>query len=90
MDQARGVAQAGGVDPLEAFAANLRRLRLSAGLTQEALAERSGIDFASIGRIERSERDPGVRTVSRLAAGLGVEPAVLLQPVPATGPSTQN
>ncbi len=75
------------MDPLEVFAANLRQLRLDAGLTQEALAERSGIDFASIGRIERAERDPGVRTVARLAAGLGVEPVALLRAVPAAEPA---
>lgn len=48
------------MDPLEAFAANLRRLRQEAGLTHERLSERSGVDLASIGRIERAERDPGV------------------------------
>jgi len=71
------------VDPLEAFAANLRRLRQEAGLTHERLSERSGIDLASIGRIERAERDPGVRTVARLARGLGVRPEDLMTDVPA-------
>lgn len=71
------------MDALQIFASNLRRLRDEAGLTQEALADQSGIDFASVGRIERGERDPGVRTISRLAAGLGVEPADLMHAVPA-------
>lgn len=60
------------------FAANLRRLRRERRLTQEELAERSGLDLASVGRIERAIRDPGVRTVVRLAHGLGVRPADLL------------
>ncbi len=41
------------MDPLEAFAANLRRIRQERGLTQEMLAQRSGVDLASVGRIER-------------------------------------
>jgi transcriptional regulator with XRE-family HTH domain len=72
------------VDALQVFAGNMRRLRTEAGLTQEALADRSGVDFASVGRIERAERDPGVRTVARLAAGLGVEPVQLFVDVPAS------
>ncbi len=63
---------------MHVFAANLRRLRRERGLTQEQLAERSGLDLASVGRIERAVRDPGVRTVARLAQGLGVRPADLL------------
>lgn len=71
------------MDPLQVFASNLQRLRKEAGLTQEALSDRSGIDLASVGRIERAERDPGVRTVARLASGLGVEPVTLWDGIPA-------
>ena len=70
------------MDPLEVFAANLRRARLEAGLTQEQLSARSGVDLASVGRVERATRDPGVRVIARLAKGLGVAPADLMRDVP--------
>lgn len=70
------------VDPLQTFAGNLRRVRAEAGLTQETLSERSGVDLASVGRIERGTRDPGIRTVARLASGLGCQPEDLVRGVP--------
>lgn len=60
------------MDALEEFSHNLRRLRKERGLTQERLAELSGLHLTDVGRIERAERDPGVRTVARLASGLDV------------------
>ncbi len=65
-------------DPLLIFAANLRRIRELRGLSQEALALRCDMDPAEVRRIETSKRDPGVRVVTRLAAGLDVAPAELL------------
>ena len=65
-------------DPLPKFAANVRRLRAEKGLTQDALAQGASMDPAEIRRIESGRRDPGVRVLSRVAAGLGVEPADLL------------
>ncbi|HEU0019838.1 MAG TPA: helix-turn-helix transcriptional regulator [Thermoleophilaceae bacterium] len=66
-------------DPLPKFAANVRRLRLEKGLTQDALAQGASMDPAEVRRIESGRRDPGVRVLSRVAVGLGVEPAELLQ-----------
>jgi transcriptional regulator with XRE-family HTH domain len=60
------------MDALEVFAANLRRERTAQGLSQERLAELAGLYMTDIGRIERAERDPGVRTIAKLAAGLGL------------------
>jgi transcriptional regulator with XRE-family HTH domain len=65
-------------DPLAIFAANLRRLREERRLSQEALALRCDMDPAEVRRIEASRRDPGVRVVARLAAGLDVAPAELV------------
>ena len=62
------------MDAVEAFARNLRQAREAAGLTQERLAELADVHMTDVGRIERAERDPGVRTVTRLAKGLGVKP----------------
>src|SRR5688500_5076014 len=53
------------------FAALLRRHRLDAGLTHEALAERSGLSRRGIGDLERGTRRAPYRdTVERLAVGL--------------------
>jgi transcriptional regulator with XRE-family HTH domain len=66
------------VEPLEVVAANIRRLRQERGLSQERLAQLADLHMTDIGRIERATRDPGVRTLTRLARGLDVEPAELL------------
>lgn len=59
-------------DPLPLVAANLRRLRLEQGLTQDALAQGASMDPAEVRRLESGQRDPGVRVLMRLAHGLGV------------------
>ena len=69
------------MDPLEAFARNLRQERERQGLTQERLAELSELHMTDVGRIERAERDPGVRTIAKLAKGLGVSPAQLFESI---------
>ena len=65
---------------LKSLQINLKRLRLAAGLTQQALSEKAGIEYKYYQKIE-SGRWPGVqlRTVDKLAAALGVEVAVLFQ-----------
>ena len=52
-------------------AAALRRARLRAGLTQEALAERTGVAQPAIARIERGRVTPRVDTLDRLLRGCG-------------------
>jgi transcriptional regulator with XRE-family HTH domain len=54
----------------------LRRLRLAADLTLEALAERSGVSVRTIGDVERGVSvSPHRRTVDALARGLRLAPA---------------
>ena len=52
------------------FAALLRRHRLAAGLTQEALAERAGLGVRSVQGLERGETQPLRATAEHLAEGL--------------------
>ena len=66
-------------DPLEQFSSNLRRARLERELSQERLAHISGLNMTHVARIERGEREPGVRTVAKLANGLGVNADVLFE-----------
>jgi predicted ATPase/transcriptional regulator with XRE-family HTH domain len=57
------------------FGALLKRQRLAAGLTQEALAERAGLSPKAVSDLERDPaRSPRLGTVSLLADALAVDP----------------
>lgn len=58
---------------------NVRRLRRSADLSQESLAERAELHRTYIGAIERAERNLSLDNIERLALALRVEPADLLR-----------
>jgi transcriptional regulator with XRE-family HTH domain len=57
----------------------VRELRQALGLTQAALAERAGLQRATVNRIER-HRVKGIdfSTLERLADALGVDPGFLV------------
>jgi transcriptional regulator with XRE-family HTH domain len=62
------------------FAANLRRHRDRAGLSQEALAELCDLHRTEISLLERSKRSPRLETIVILARGLQLSsPAELLR-----------
>ena len=71
------------------FAANLRRHRHAAGLSQEELAHRAEIDRTYISSLERSVYAAGIDVVDRLARALGIEAADLLRR-PAIGPNRRK
>ncbi|MFE7169907.1 ATP-binding protein [Streptomyces sp. NPDC057616] len=57
------------------FAVAIRRYRLRAGLTQEALAERSGVSVSTIRGMETGKRrNPQLASVRQLAAALDLGP----------------
>ena len=58
--------------PEERFAANLRKHREAAKLTQEQLSAKTGLHPTEISRLERAVREPRLGTIVRLARGLGV------------------
>ncbi|HWY18210.1 MAG TPA: helix-turn-helix transcriptional regulator [Solirubrobacteraceae bacterium] len=64
-------------DPFYIFAANLRRIRGELGLSQERLAHSADLHVSHVAKIERSDREPGVRTVSKLAKALGASASEL-------------
>lgn len=64
------------------FAANLRRLRDEAGLTQMQLGNLSDLSHSVISRYERAQRDPQLEAIAALARGLGVNAADLVEGIP--------
>lgn len=63
--------------------ANVRRIRLDRGLSQEKLAFDSKIDLTYLGGIERGRRNPSLHVMARIADALSVELRDLLEPLPA-------
>ena len=59
----------------------MREVRRHKGVSQEQLALRSDLDRSYVGQVERGERNLTLVNIHRLACGLAVEPAVLLEPV---------
>lgn len=57
----------------ERFGANIAWFRHEAGLSQEALGERVGIDRVGISELERGRKIPRLDTVLKMMAGLDVE-----------------
>lgn len=58
---------------------NLRIARKHLGLTQEQVAERSGVHPTEVSRIEAGKRDPQVSTVVKLAKAVELPPGRLLE-----------
>jgi transcriptional regulator with XRE-family HTH domain len=59
--------------------ANLRKARDGLELTQEQVAQRSGVQAGEISRIEAGKRDPQVSTVLKLAKAIELRPGQLLE-----------
>lgn len=65
---------------------NIKRLRVSQGVSQEQLAFDAAIDRSYLGGIERSDENPSVDTLDKIAAVLGVELFEFFKPVGAATP----
>jgi transcriptional regulator with XRE-family HTH domain len=52
---------------------NVQRLRLQAGLSQAALAERMGVDRAYVSGLELGRRNPTILSLWHVAEALGVK-----------------
>jgi DNA-binding XRE family transcriptional regulator len=61
------------------FGQTLRDTRRQARVSQDDLAQRSGVDRSAISNYERGRREPNLRTIVKLARALDVEPASLLR-----------
>lgn len=66
------------MDIRKVFGSNLRRHRIEAALSQEALAERIGVDRAHVSAMERGQQNVTIITLWHAARALDVRPAELL------------
>lgn len=66
-------------DQLATFGTAVRRLRIVKGLSQEKLAELTGLHRTYVGGIERGERNPSLLNLLRLAEALEVPLSVLVE-----------
>jgi transcriptional regulator with XRE-family HTH domain len=58
---------------------NLARIRVAEGMTQEALAERSGFSQQYLSGLEQGRRNPTIVTVYEIAQALSVDYLELLR-----------
>lgn len=66
--------------------ANVSRLRVRQGLTQESLAEAAGLDVRYLVRIQRGAVGPSMEVLVALANALEVSPDRLLRPAKVAAP----
>lgn len=67
------------MDLKEVMAVNLRRMRHDKQMTQEELADRSGLSARYIGSIERADVSASVTVLGQIAEALEIEAADLIR-----------
>ncbi len=60
------------------FGPKLREARERLGLTQEEVAQRSGVHVTEVSRMEAGKRDPKISTLRKLAKAVEVKPGQLI------------
>ena len=55
--------------------------RRASGMTQKGLAERTGIAQGDISKLENGSANPSLRTLQRLAAGMGMKVEIAFTPL---------
>jgi DNA-binding XRE family transcriptional regulator len=76
--------------PDEPFAGRLKKLREQAKLTQEQLAEKSGLDVGTVRQLEQGTRkNPLWQTICALASGLGKDVVVFVGTDSRRSPDTE-
>lgn len=56
--------------------------RKASGLTQKQLSERTGIAQGDISKLENGSANPSLKTLQRLAAGMGMQLKLEFVPIP--------
>lgn len=65
-------------DVLARFGRKLRTVRVEKGISQEELAQRSGLHRTYVSSVERGERNISLVNIAKLASALGVKPTDLM------------
>lgn len=65
-------------DPKKLLGKRIREIRVSTGVSQEALADKAGVHRTYMGSVERGERNISLENIVRIARALRVPPADLL------------
>jgi len=66
------------MDIWKVFGLNMRRHRIAAGMSQEALAVKMGVDRAHVSSMERGKQNVTLATLWHASDALGIKPAALL------------
>jgi transcriptional regulator with XRE-family HTH domain len=61
------------------FGERVRAYREAQGLSQEALAAKSGVHWTFLGQVERGRRNLNLHNLLKVAQGLGIDPGELVQ-----------
>ena len=69
------------VEPEYAIIQAMIDARKSSGLTQKQLSERTGITQGDISRLENGNANPSLRTLRRLAEGMGMKLDISFTPM---------
>ena len=64
---------------LHTFATNVKKYRLQQNLSQEKLAELSGLHRTYISSVEREQRNISIDNISKIATALNIDPYFLLK-----------
>lgn len=68
------------LQPEQAIIQAIINARHQSGLTQKELSERTGIAQGDISKLERGTANPSIRTLQRLAAGMGMKIQLVFLP----------
>jgi transcriptional regulator with XRE-family HTH domain len=72
---------------IRVVAANVRSMRLAAGLSQEELAHEAGVDRTYVSQVERRMRNLTITVLAQIAGALDTTPERLLVPAEGQGKS---
>lgn len=61
------------MDIIKIFSSNVRKYRVSLGLSQEQFAERCGLHRTYISSIERYQRNVSLENIQKIAEALGID-----------------
>ena len=77
-------------DAARIFGQRVRANRQRLGISQETLAQLSGVHWTFIGQVERGGRNLSLHNIIKIASGLDVDPAVLVGGIDASAVPSED